>query len=650
MGRPTNLSALRKYFYRSLPLLFLIFAALASNLTWAYPIYLKCNSKGELTDVIEPQELRHHLELLTQGMNTSQLKLLTSSACKDLRQCLNELRQLTLLTSQTMPIVNSLVDPNEKERADFLIEQFEEIALCHKNRNKLDPEKFLFTYQGGDPERKKVFLYYPRANEYSKMTGQAPKVESCSDKQDGFCKQVVTWEQNWGYNDAQDMRDTIRSALISGNDPYFALSLGLMENGPNGWKQLYLDPREKPRALGFKVKDLGAATRVLKNVIAGEFSPDIQQLKPTYQSQAGKISCSYGLCYLTEPGVKKIPELIDILRKLKKLSGGTHQLNTSKSPRVVRYYCTPTSKLDEWQFYEYSTQCGMCACMDLGQNYKSTEVKNFPMAELMLFSRIRQIQNKDLNALPARPESDDLPMLAQGFNGYDDFMGEHERVTVFRAGINQLKDPDYGQQAMDFILNSLVSNAWIRSEVSKIKHELEKKLGQELIQPNLICRDAPSQTLFSIDSNSYFNKHRTARRFDEIASKTELGQLPPGQQKVMLEELKDESVMSKLKDLNIPLTNNDITAYAISNKLKRPNQDETKITITPKSNEKVKTAFHAYFNKKHPETGVTIYESRDTIEKASRFYSRWNPEFPITDEEVLSIRKNLLKNPNSHSN
>src|SRR5690606_20405800 len=101
----------------------------------------------------------------------------------------------------------------------------------------------------------------------------------------------------------------------------------------------------------------------------------------------------------------------------------------------------------------------------------------------------------------------------QRFNGYSNLMGGAESVEAFRAGVNHYEDPAYGYQAMDYIVNSLLTNPVIHQMVEKAEDEVSQVLGRKPNWRSVMCVEHAGGGTFHIDSDHYFNKHRDTDRF-----------------------------------------------------------------------------------------------------------------------------------------
>jgi len=53
-------------------------------------------------------------------------------------------------------------------------------------------------------------------------------------------------------------------------------------------------------------------------------------------------------------------------------------------------------------------------------------------------------------------------------------MGGAEGVSPWRAGVNYYKNPAYGYQVMDFILNTLMFNPYISAKIDELSQKYQK--------------------------------------------------------------------------------------------------------------------------------------------------------------------------------
>jgi hypothetical protein len=100
----------------------------------------------------------------------------------------------------------------------------------------------------------------------------------------------------------------------------------------------------------------------------------------------------------------------------------------------------------------------------------------------------------------------------QRFNGFTNMMGGAESVPAWRVGVNYRENPSYGQQAMDYIVNSLMFNPYI---VNKVKNE-SKKQNKQL--NSIICNGKADGSYF-LGSDNYFERVQGSTRLEVIAKK-----------------------------------------------------------------------------------------------------------------------------------
>lgn len=301
----------------------------------------------------------------------------------------------------------------------------------------------------------KVKVFYPYNNNYLYITG-------CQAADHGSCQPMTSAAAD----------QIIEESLIMGTDPYTAISLAVMEGGADNLTSLYLDP------IGL-IDSLGCSGKQVSNNSADSFS-------------------SFGTSYKIEAETKSDPKLSAKLKKY---------FTAFKYPVAAgsSFYCYDTKGNSEPAITPGPVE-NSC-CFDVGFKIQKSQQKNFERA--LVFNFINKSTQK-----PFKTESDPAWRL-QRFNGYTDLMGGAEGVPAWRAGVNYYKDPAYGLQAMDYIVNSLITNPWLKEKVEKY----EKIYGRP---ESILCKDRPTGSYY-VDSDHYFSSHKNAPRLAGIKEKYSQG-------------------------------------------------------------------------------------------------------------------------------
>ena len=126
-------------------------------------------------------------------------------------------------------------------------------------------------------------------------------------------------------------------------------------------------------------------------------------------------------------------------------------------------------------------------------------------------------------------------------------------VAPFRLGVDSYNTPTYGLQAMDYMVNSILTNPVI----SELIDEAEKKSGTKT--PSFLCKNR-KPGVYAIDRNEYFKKHHAAPRLEQIYAKFKKGvpwsQLTKGEKNVLMSEFTNpiSAVSARLrKDENLKI-------------------------------------------------------------------------------------------------
>jgi hypothetical protein len=474
----------------------------------AYPIFYKCDKDRLLSEVITGEELDKKLRIFLAENPTGRPRI-AFELCQGNAQCSAQLQQIASLVEIDRSVTEALFakELNALEESapasplhEVSSESYElekrirastfEVAACRNTMMDLSAEKFVLNAGSGDSA---LAIYFPYYSEYTYVTG---------------CRRR---DQIWvcDPNRTKGIQDSIRKALLVGADPYTYLSIGLMEGGPNGWEQLYLDPIGQMAVMG------------------------CQETKGSV-STAGKDKLhSYGNYHKIQPGLVQMPGLSNRLSRFMKNQGAAVKEGKSYLCRNV------TNARGKIRSKPSGEEC--CLELAMAPDLEKGTSEDSPTAGAFLrqvesgltAEYVRQVQNS------AMAGKNDPAFRLQKFNGYSRLMGGAESVSVFRAGVNYFEDPAYGYQAMDYIVNSLMSNPWIRGEVER----QSKELG--IRNPSILCMDVKVPGTFQIDSDHYFKKHRDSDRMKVLQGKT-WASMSGREKKVLAEEMLSPQVAEKL--------------------------------------------------------------------------------------------------------
>jgi hypothetical protein len=471
----------------------------------AYPIFYKCDANRNLSEVLTGSELSQKFAKIL-ALRDSPRKQAIETACAGLQDCERQLEQVAELAKIDRALTEKIFENELKKLAasqpdspvqKLSPEVFEtqkaiqstafQVTACRNTIASLSTENFATSLKDDEGS---ILIYYPYHSEYTYVTG-------CRPYKDGklFCDP----------NQKKGIKTAIRDALLGGVDPYVYLALGLMEGGANGWRNLKLDPIGKMKAMGCREESSNLSVESTQKL------------------------WSFGNFHKIAPGVSRDASLSARLNRY--LTGKGIEPGTGRS-----YYCRSTTEENsDFLSAPPKNQC----CLELGFDLNTLKLRNNPnikteFEKAFVTEFIRNIQNKQLAG------KTDPAFRLQQFNGFSRLMGGVEPVSTFRSGVNYFEDPAYGYQAMDFILNSLATNPWIRAEIERQSKELQ------ITPPSILCMDVAVPGTFQIDSDSYFKKHHDAPRLKTIRGKT-WASLTSREKNVLNQEMYDAPVRNRIK-------------------------------------------------------------------------------------------------------
>ena len=432
---------------------------------FASPIFFKCDQQGQMSEFLTGKEVLQGLEKMQTLMGGNKTKLY-DALCEGRTECEKTLTQVLAL--------NKISDESAKAQRDELLvklrSQMNASPIVKANQAAFDLEKkirdssaevaacrqTLVSLKPDDWVKNDcVTFYYPFKSEYTYASGF--KFRNGKLEKQGCAK-------------SQDLQAAIRKALIMGVDPAMYLSIGLMEGGFKGWEGLYLDP-------------IG----IMKSLGCPETKSDVTK------HGEGKLH-SYGNSHKISPILIKDPKLSERMQTyLKTLPG---EVKAGK-----QYYCADVSSGGTTVLEQADPK--KC-CMEM--NFVSQN--HHGMKEAFVQHYMYKMRSQ-------RPYgSSDPAFRMQAFNGFTKLMGGAESVSVFRSGIDYTKQPAYGYQSMDYILNNLAANPWLVREIESQKKALNLKENP----PSILCEGSSAGPHY-IDSRHYFNLHRNSIRMSSILNK-----------------------------------------------------------------------------------------------------------------------------------
>lgn len=241
--------------------------------------------------------------------------------------------------------------------------------------------------------------------------------------------------------DRKAIQDIIRSAVLSGNDPYLALSLVVVENPP----------------LVDNVKD-DVYTKFYGNIpidkiaVADVFNCDAQQ--ETYDSKKSIKT------YINKGEVRELNIDPKESQKVICLQPGAKV----GSPPTFGVFNTPSNKY-------------CCAKVRIKMNLQTADHE--ASKRLRSYLANEYIEKRFRTGVKRASEQDTpaekMAMIAQAYNGYGTFGASEKMANSCLSKINMGKTPVYGAGVSETMLNSLMNN----SEIKKMVDDATRSAGQK---------------------------------------------------------------------------------------------------------------------------------------------------------------------------
>lgn len=429
--------------------------SLATQTAQAYPIALRCEAGGHLSESVSKSDLQFLTKAQIPGANLNEVLSLRYQAWLD---CESQKSQFANLIRGTKEIESPFAQDGAPDPTSLLSIN-RAIYTCRQKIENADPAHFQLAAAGTN-----LISYYPYSNPYEFAMGFRP-------------------DQNHleGMN-AETVRQEIAESVAMGVDPYVPLTLHLMETGHiSKLQDLYLDPVADLEALG------------CSGTSASKASANLYSFETYYHFQFPEL--------VSNPG---------FLKRLKNFPSFRGKISETESS----YFCmVPNDQRDDygnkiasealdWVVSEKPQPKSCCLKLDFRPNDLAQAGVDIDEALKYYF-----IHTKVENGSASGPAE-----RLQTYNGFSDLMGSNEATSAWRGGVNHFHTPTYGYQATDFILNTLLPNPLIR----KMVRDAEAQSG--VYPKSILCRDrAPG--IFEIDSASYFEIHRDAPRMPRLIGK-----------------------------------------------------------------------------------------------------------------------------------
>ena len=476
------------------PLLFLAFASSVE----AYPIFFACDSNGRARDVLTTKEIQAKVlaALAAPGGGTQEI----NEICKGEAECFSVLKQALLLTQDSLAAANAIyeeevakieatltsleadlkVDRSISSTAKGLVVMANSVNECRKAQIGLDPGMF---YYEGHPATDStngldVFVQSRIDNEYLFVSGIG--------KTDDRNRQI----------DYDQIGTVIRDAVASNVDPYMALSVAMMEAGKP--EPFALDLAPSVEMIGCPLKKIGS----IDDNNTEAFAAKAKELRASGQP----FFYSWGTFYSFTPKVSEGGSTGRLYSQMQKAKSAESAWIISDEPGYAcvqnegAFVTNAKGQLVQSFNDDYSDstfQKSKACCMKIP--YLSSRVFT-AMANTAMGDRLKG-------------GGGDPAMTIQGFNGYGVIgMTEKKGVGAFRYGMRMRDYPQYGAQAMDFLLNSFMTNPLVRTLVEKAESDYGNR-------PKHILCSGKTPGTYAVDSEKYVNQQKAMKRLTTVIGK-----------------------------------------------------------------------------------------------------------------------------------
>lgn len=470
----------------------------------AYPIFFRCDAEGKLNEFLHPDELTRQMKHFAGERNLGQDGLIRE-LCGGVQQCQDQFRQMLLLAGETEQAARKLADSVERNTRELANERFQrlqggegdlqlaiarlagQIHACHQVQKQIDPDRFLVA----GPNGRSLALFHPFDNEYRYVSGctSREKPENCEPK----------------LSSVESVREFVAAAVAAGADPYLALGLAYMENTPDRAMNLSLDPVANYAEMGClreRVKDPPPGMPVLD-----AFGP-VYRVQPSVKNpklaEAARLYLDQWVRSPDARGFQVVPGQGRLCSSGKGLM--LHDRGDS--------FVAPDSCCVELPYR--LEQSGTLANSESYRRAFDARRKLFDGLTRVL--TLQHVAGRQRAAIPG-----DVAHRIQSFNGRATFFAR-PHVSLFRSGVNLAKDPQYGYQTMDFVVNALMPNPALRRIVDEAQSRVRAVGGKA--PRSILCEGRPSGT-YHLDSESYMKAARDTPRLERVATKTwsEMGRL-----------------------------------------------------------------------------------------------------------------------------
>lgn len=471
---------------------------LSATSVWAYPYFFTCNADRSISNVVPPAEQQRLLRTLLDDLagigNESEQIARIGELCRAGGTCLEGLERLMNLATDVGDAIGEYATAEfraAQARARELISEARSRARASRDPVVSVPAQLAQLVDGQANLAEQValltecrtlstslpaealtpddrcLLFNPHHSPYMYPTGLRDNAH------ESYLGDVSDTEMV----SCRALTNLIDAAVATGENPQTAVAISLMESGTDV-ADLYLDPIGSIIALGCNRPGPGRATR------------------STYTS--------FMNTHTGYMGVVNSPNLLNHL--------ATYQQSKNHTPRPGQsFYCANTGQQGRGRVVA-SAAPGAC-CLSLPYAADSVEAGDVDIALTM--SSFSRYFSAPLSTDEANGRTDALELSArrlQRYNGFTRAMGGGEPLFLspWRAGVDFTETPAYGYQAMDFLLNTVMTNPFINARIAAAQVRFNRPPA-----PSPLCTDrAPGS--YMIDSNEYFNRVRNSPRMPAL--------------------------------------------------------------------------------------------------------------------------------------
>lgn len=265
-------------------------------------------------------------------------------------------------------------------------------------------------------------------------------------------------------------------------------------------------------------------------------------------------------------------------------------------------------------------------CLEL--NFATAPSTNFGTIAYSKVEKLLPYEFLRLKLVNREFDGQDPALRFQSVNGFSPLMGGGETVPAFRSGINTKANPIYGYQAIDFVINALMTNPSIQRLVVEAQERFQQRPA------SILCIDKKPGT-FMLDSDHYYKKVATAPRLESIKGKP-WAKLTYREKKVVVAELMAAKVVNKKSRLEeamaLSAAATDVLGIGTGRRVNESDYNKThgsKYFIPSPALAGTDVLLEKYWNQ--------VYPSRDTLQKATDY-----PWRRLTESEVAEMGKALF--------